>query len=711
MKNSNLFLIVCLLLISHITNAHDESDNMISSIERVTEKKRIEIKNPKIGIIFYQTDNQSGLYRYTRDGWELIPTTNKQLETLMTCPKVAVVDLVFDLKDISCGTETVTTAIALGYHTKNDGGGGIFTYNSSLDNPNVDGEGDGGLVFDGWQRTIIDRSINVKWFGARANVPGAPQSFPPGIDPISDNNTAFKKALLAVEKSLQGGGNNDPGNNDLYGNTATLGVFIPSGEYILGENGLFDSINNGNAPNDPDEFDVVARNITYFSDGNAVLVFTNTGANKYAFRNENSGTFFTFRDITFVGTSSSTNFIFSNSNASIQDYFFDRCTFRGIFDKIFTLRGGGNNSGDLNSEWGFMKCAFLGSASVILDIKDSDQFLNYWFDQTKFWMTGNSRVLRADNGGHFKFVDCDWSRFAPTQETYLFELTDSQSAFGVNDFRIINGRFEMQTEHARVLKSNWNSGNIEITADFGAEVERSFFQNDVKHFEFNLAKNTNVNISFDNSVMMGYHEYNYANDSFEGTARASYTNCSFPVRNSLDGFIRIPSNSNINKSGISFIEIKDAIFSDLFVNALSNTHPLEIPTVNYLPLYSNRGLKKKYFKIGHPARGGNPINSEKFILNFPEESEAIITKVTWLLPANRLTSTRNVSFRLQNLSGATTYASVGGVMRDGYNDTDDVYIKVRDLPEGKLVLKAVSGKGFLLPDQTAAEFFCLIEYY
>jgi len=264
----------------------------------------------------------------------------------------------------------------------------------------------------------------------------------------------------------------------------------------------------------------------------------------------------------------------------------------------------------------------------------------------------------------------------------------------------------MQTEHARVLKSNWNMGNIEITADFGQAINRPFFQNNVngvKHFEFNLKQNTSVNISFNNSVMMGYHEYSYTDNSFEGTARASYTNCSFPVRNELDGFIQLSGNS-INKSGISFIEIENAVFSDL-KQTVGLIHNLQIPSVHYLPIYSNRGLKKKFFKIGNSARGGNPIGPERFILNFPEEAESVITKVTWLLPQGRLTSANNASFRLEDLNGNNVFASVGGVLSQGYNDVDDVYIKVKDLPEGKLVLRGFNA------NQTAPEFFCLIEYF
>lgn len=684
-----------------------------TSFNRVTEKERFEIKNPKIGTTVYQIDNQSGLYAYTKDAWESIPTTNKQLETLMACSKVTTVDLVSDLKDINCGSEIITTAIALGYHTKNDGGGGIFTYNPSLDNPNVDGEGDGGLVFDGWERTLIDRSINVKWFGARANVPGVPLNTP--SDLVLDNNTAFKKALLAVEKSLQGGGTNSS-NNNLYGNTATLGIFIPSGEYVIGANGLFNGIDNGSAPNDPNELDVVTRNITYFSDGNAILIFTNTGANEYAFRNDDVGSIITFRDITFVGISNTTNFIYSEGNnpTTVQDYYFDRCTFKGIFDRIFTVRGGANGSGLNNSEWGFLKCAFLAPTKAILDIDDSDSFTNYWFDQTKFWMSGNSKVLKAERGGHFKFVNCDWSGIEPTQETYLFELNDDDINYGVNDFRIINGRFEMKTPSARVMKSNWNSGNIDISADFGSQIFQPFFKdsindtnsmNDIKHFEFNIRNNSSVNISFDNSVMMGYHEYNYTSNSFEGTARASYKNCSFIIRNKLDGFIRTPTNGHLNKSGISFIEIEDAIFKDLTLTANTDFR-LEIPSVHYLPIYSNRGLKKKIFKIGHPGEGGNPINGERFVLNFPEEAESIITKVTWSLPSGAINDIRNARFVLEDSLG-TDISYVSGGLINGYDKEDNIFLNVKDIAGGKLYLRNV----FVTNGVRSPDFHCIIEYF
>jgi len=682
--------------------------NVTVPVVRMTEKERFEIKKPEVGTLVYQTDNLSGLFYYSEEGWRSIPADNKMLISFSVCPKVTVVDTVQDLTGLfeSCGQD-ITTAIVLGYHEKHDGGGGVFAYNASRD-----GETDGGLIFDGWERTLVDRSINVKWFGAIANnVPGDYT-----FELIANNNTAFQKALLAVQENLQSGPS-----STLFTNTATLGVFIPSGEYVLGANGLFNGINNGPGNNDPDEFDVVTRHITYFSDGNAVLAFTNTGANEYAFRNENIGSFITFRDITFVGAggiengevNNSTNFIFSDSQGNVHDYYFDRCTFLGGFNRVFTVRGSPNAVN--NSEWGFFKCSFLAATNVILDIEDSNQFTNYWFDQTKFWMPENSQVLRVDKGGHFKFVDCDWSGISPSQETYLFELNnDEDDNYGTNDFRIINGRFEMKTPQARVMKSNWNSGNIEISADFGSQVFQPFFQNNVngggiKHFEFNLKQNSSVNISFDNSVMMGYHEYSYTDNSFEGTARASYKNCSFPVRNKLDGFIRIDENGHFNKSGISFVEIENAVFSNLFLSgSIGQNHNLQIPSVHYLPTYSNRGLKKKMFKIGDSRRGTSPAPFQRFILNFPEEAESIITKVKWFFPFTLgATNTDTVSFVLRDLNN-NEIASVSFEIGDGTNKEQDVFVNVKDLPEGKLIL---STDNFLFGDTLPPDFFCLIEYF
>ncbi len=232
----------------------------------------------------------------------------------------------------------------------------------------------------------------------------------------------------------------------------------------------------------------------------------------------------------------------------------------------------------------------------------------------------------------------------------------------------------------------------------------------MKHFEFNLqgASSLNfnaLNVNFKNSVMMGYHEINYGNNAWRGTGKILYENCSFPYRNSLDGFIKINHNTNNNKSGVAVVEIRDAIFEN---NAgVSSPYNLEISSVNYLPSYSNSGLKKKYFKIAHPARGENPLANQQFILNFPEEAESIITRVKWFLPKNRLGSTSIVKFVLTDING-NILSEINPVrLKDGFDIYDDVYINVKNLPNGKIILKDLLNQS----NQVANEFLCVIEYF
>lgn len=392
-------------------------------IARMTEKERFNLRKPSNGLVVYQTNNLSGLYYFMNNNWLQIPPDIATLNSSMICSKVTTVNTVSDLNNLhdTCGTD-ITTVIVLGYHEKNDGGGGVFVYNSSLSNVN-----DGGIIFNGWERSITNSSINVKWFGAKGN-----GGLITDTALIANNTLAFQKAINEFITRYR-----DITPGIMNNRVSTSGIFIPSGEYILGADALYnDSIN----------FRLVG--INYFSDGNAILSLTNTG-NTYVFKNIDSGLFFTFSNITFISHSSQTNVFYSQSIGGAQDYYFERCSFFGKYDKVFTIRGG-----NTNSEWGFNKCTFNGEINTVLDVKDSDQFLNYWFDQTKFWLFKNSRTLVADNGGHFKFINCDWSGLNPDNETYQFELNSSSSARGVNDFRIINGRFELKNQNARVLKSN-----------------------------------------------------------------------------------------------------------------------------------------------------------------------------------------------------------------------------------------------------------------
>ena len=537
---------------------------------------------------------------------------------MSTCSKTTTVDTVADLQTLfgSCSPDDVTTAIVLGYHEKNDGGGGIFVYDPSL----TTADNDNGLIFYKWRRSVVDSSINVKWFGAKDDDGDGLSSIE--YDALRDNNTlAFQNALTEHAKRYKDIHPDNPGMIGLSNRISKSGIFIPSGEYIIGENSLYSNT-----------LSIRLVGLHYFSDGNAILTLAN-GSSGYAFNNNNSALYVTFSDITFTCLDENTNVIYSYANGGAQDYYFERCNFFGKFKRVFTVRGINNNS-----EWSFNKCAFDGNFETVLDVKDSDQFLSYWFDQCKFWLK-EGKTLKAMNGGNFNFINCDWSGLNPSTETYQFELIRNTVApRSVNGFRIINARFELKSDFARVLKTNWAHGSIEIVADFSSQLgERGY---DLKHFDFDLSgPSTNgynaLNVNFKNSIMAGYHEFNYGGSSWRGIGNILYENCSFPERDTLDGFIKINHGTNLNKSGIAIIEVKNAIFENnhaLETEPTNDAYNMEVSSVDYLPLFSNKGLKKKYFNICHSARGGNPINDQEFILNFPEEAESIITKIKWFLP-------------------------------------------------------------------------------
>jgi len=117
-------------------------------------------------------------------------------------------DSIADLKNYSISTNESVNV--LGYYYKNDGGGGIFYFNSSLNlTPN------GGTIFQSnlsstgrWIRTNLDLSVNARWFGCKG-------------DGISNDTQALQNAA------------------DFAG-VNHFSLYIPTGNYLLFAN-AFDS--------------------------------------------------------------------------------------------------------------------------------------------------------------------------------------------------------------------------------------------------------------------------------------------------------------------------------------------------------------------------------------------------------------------------------------------------------------------------------------
>jgi hypothetical protein len=164
-----------------------------------------------------------------QDGDEVIFTVNESTSTTLTASQISglTVDTVADLANAEHRTGSLQL---LGFHTKGDGGGGVFYWDASKDKS----EHNGGTVIDpdkaglvaNWATTQAlyftpevtgqgcwvreySGAVNVKWFGAKG-------------DGVSDDTLAFKTVLnisVPFESSASAG----------------LSVYAPIGVYILSD--------------------------------------------------------------------------------------------------------------------------------------------------------------------------------------------------------------------------------------------------------------------------------------------------------------------------------------------------------------------------------------------------------------------------------------------------------------------------------------------
>lgn len=328
-------------------------------------------------------------------------------------------------------------------------GGGDFVFDLSKVGIN-----DGGVILNGWVRILRENHVTPQMFGALGGG-------------VTDDSLAFKKAVQYVvgQAYIPKVGSN---------RVLTTKILIPNviGGYRIAKPQHF-------LPNLGTTRYV---GLTFEGDGFTDIYFDYDG-DDYLCYNNNQFLMVKFLNLTFSCKSDLSKFIYSTGNGGAQDYSYNNCNWNGTWQKLFVLRGENNNS-----EWGWSKCGITATIrDVMLDITESDQFLNYWFDQCKIWLY-DGQCVRASAGGHIKFLFCDWSGMSGSRELctstkgkYLFELTGNNHARGVCDFRIIGGRFECKqvTEskiinpetfndwgvNVRLLYSEWGQGNIELSYD------------------------------------------------------------------------------------------------------------------------------------------------------------------------------------------------------------------------------------------------------
>lgn len=202
--------------------------------------------------------------------------------------------------------------------------------------------------------------------------------------------------------------------------------------------------------------------------------------------------------------------LFKNtSNGGTQSVKFHQCTFQGVMKYAFDLFGG-----NTNSEMAFNQCGMFGKWDSFLHIGEtntSDQFLNYWFNNCRYWNSSN--FITAYKGGHFKLTNCDISGFSPTSDTYLFKLMGTSHAYGVTTF-IDNGtRYELKSSYAKVLWCEWDTARISFeNVDMGSNAFNVIPRESVFYLR-NATSGSDSNYSFENCILLGKFVLNNGNNS------------------------------------------------------------------------------------------------------------------------------------------------------------------------------------------------------
>ena len=321
---------------------------------------------------------------------------------------------------------------------------------------------DGTEVISTVANNIVDPNVDLTGWIFNKNGYVTPQMFGAKGDGVSDDGPAFKRMVqYVVSKAFTPA----IGSNRVLG----MGMLIPptvGGYRISTPQSLIPNLGGTRYVG-----------LSFFGIGLPMIHFDYNGDDYLAYNN-NQFLLVSFRNIQFSCNSDTSKFIYSTGNGGTQDYLWDNCHWIGKWQKLYVLRGANNNS-----EWGWNKCGITCTVrDVMLDMADSDQFLNYWFDQCKLWLY-DGQCVRSSAGGHIKFIDCDWSGLQGTRSMcqstkgkYLFEFTGQGHARGVCDFRIINGRFECKINsensgiNARLLYCEWNHGNIELSVDMSSTI-------------------------------------------------------------------------------------------------------------------------------------------------------------------------------------------------------------------------------------------------
>jgi hypothetical protein len=263
------------------------------------------------------------------------------------------------------------------------------------------------------------------------------------------------------------------------------------------------------------------------------------------------------KDVRFDGADDASDFWVSTSSGKTQDVFFENVTWTGRWKNGTRLEGT-----NTNSEFGWLKCIIdaQGFAGPFLRSNGSDQFLNYWFDMCKY-VSGTKPWASMVKGGHVKIHNCDASNWGAdlTEDVYLFELLGTGHAFGVQDFEARGLRVEHKSEHACLLRTDWQFGNIAFDGYDGSS--NVFAVGSGVYIDTHFYNAPGASIKFSNAYIPGTMRVSFLQDNYSQRGTISFESCTFHHCFGPDDFVEYALES-APEGSISYGSAPWVLFSD-----------------------------------------------------------------------------------------------------------------------------------------------------
>lgn len=539
--------------------------------------------------------------------------------------------------------------------------------------------------------------VGVKWYVHSGPLGYNVKAFGAVGDNVTDDSAAFIAAVTAAFNDRQTVGTAP---NPLIG----VRVFLPStdGAYLLSQpESLMPNLGSQRA-----------SGLTIEGEARGSIVRVGFTSDDYLAYNNNQFLQVLFRNITFDANGNDVKFLFTTANGGAQDYIFENCFWSGTWEKLWVLRGLDNNS-----EWRFNSCGMNAYVQdVAMDVSDSDQFLNYWHVNCKWWLR-EGQFMRATDGGHHHYFNCDFSGLEPTMSNntstngaFMFELTGRAHARGTCVFVMRDCRFEHKVPLSKLIYCEWNQGSVLFdNCDFNSNLYADDAAPNTEHARFDFENVRGPVVSWENCSLQGQHVYRYGVNAWQQDHRVKYDGCQI-AWGEINDLIKVEANTtgigaHTNFGGAPLITVDNSVvepwYADGTPDVISNFTTVCFDADINGSTSRSSASKVRQFVMRNPQGGGTPTTtSGDFTLTMPQN--VIITRVTWINNGS-LTSIVVPDFQLKDGAG-NVISSQSGALNASAIVEDAVHYNIGT--DNVLTLTDANA----VANQSGPGVYCLIEY-